>query len=135
MALSRRDFLLWASGAACGAAAGYPVLRYLLPPPRSFSGAGLLPIPEPPKPMTAVKVRYRNTVAIVVNDGGKLRAFDAACTHLGCIVAWDGSAADFKCRCHGGVFASDGRNVSGPPRRPLTPIPVSIRSGKLYLGE
>lgn len=85
--------------------------------------------------MTAVKVPYRNTIAIVVNDGGQLRAFDAACTHLRCMVAWDGGEANFKCRCHGGVFSRDGRNVSGPPPRPLASIPVSLRSGKVYIGE
>lgn len=133
MALSRRDFLLWASGAACGACAGYPVVVYLLAPRRA-RGPGIVCVGEAPGPMSAVKVRYGSTVAIILNDGGQLRAFDAACTHLGCPVSWDGAEGCFKCRCHGGVFSRDGRNVSGPPRRPLAPIPVTLRSGKVYLG-
>lgn len=136
MALSRRQFILGASGIACCGMAGYPVLRYLIPPRRS-AGSGLVVAMavDELRPLAAVKVPFRNTIAIVLNDGKEIRAFDAACTHLGCIVTWDGAASRFACRCHGGVFAKDGRNISGPPPRPLQSIPIVVRAGKVYLGE
>jgi Rieske Fe-S protein len=30
------------------------------------------------------------------------------------------------CNCHGGVYDLSGRNVSGPPPRPLTPYKVDV---------
>jgi Rieske Fe-S protein len=32
----------------------------------------------------------------------------------------------FKCPCHGGVYAADGRVLAGPPPRPLQTIEARI---------
>ncbi len=54
------------------------------------------------------------------------RAFSPICTHLGCIVKWDPTAKKILCPCHAGEFDAEGKNVAGPPPRPLTAYAVSV---------
>ena len=64
---------------------------------------------------------------------GTFKAFNAACTHAGCLVdtVQDGKIG---CPCHPGVFRiEDGTVVSGPPPRPLTPVTVTIQGNQMYL--
>ena len=55
-----------------------------------------------------------------------LRAFSATCTHLDCIVGYQKDKTRIYCNCHGGVYDLNGRNVAGPPPRPLTPYKVNL---------
>ncbi|MDO4673860.1 ubiquinol-cytochrome c reductase iron-sulfur subunit [Campylobacter sp.] len=57
------------------------------------------------------------------------------CTHLGCIPAYAPSEQLFKCACHGGEFDTSGKNVFGPPPRPMDIPPFKIDGTKLVLGE
>lgn len=61
------------------------------------------------------------------------KVFDAACTHLGCIVAWDGVQRTFRCPCHGAVFDDEGKPVSGPVSRPLVSIGFEIANNELVV--
>lgn len=70
--------------------------------------------------------RARATVFLVWDGDQTVRALSATCTHLGCQVAWDPKDAHFRCPCHGGVFDTRGRVVSGPPPRPLDTIEARI---------
>ena len=70
----------------------------------------------------------------LADDGGQVRAFSAVCTHLGCIVKYQpGPGRAWFCPCHKGTYAADGRVVSGPPPRPLQPLPVSVRDGRVFV--
>ena len=51
---------------------------------------------------------------------GELRVFKGVCTHADCNVAWRSEANDFFCACHEGRYDEFGRNIAGPPPRPLT---------------
>jgi len=55
------------------------------------------------------------------------------CTHLGCIPAW--KTPQWKCACHGGLFNASGKNVFGPPPRPLDLVPFKVKGTLLVLGE
>ncbi len=55
-----------------------------------------------------------------------IRAFAATCTHLNCIVEYRKGARDVWCNCHNGEYDLQGRNIAGPPPRPLTPYQVHI---------
>lgn len=70
--------------------------------------------------------RARETVFIVWDGRDSVRAMSATCTHLGCQVQWDAPARQFKCPCHGGVYAASGAVVSGPPPRPLDAVEARI---------
>lgn len=65
---------------------------------------------------------------IVRNEMGFL-ALSARCTHLGCMVVWNRDHRMFLCPCHGGKFDSGGRNVEGPPPRPLDALALSLDDG------
>lgn len=47
-------------------------------------------------------------------------ALSAVCTHKGCEVGWRKDDHQFLCPCHQGRFDAQGKNVGGPPRRPLS---------------
>ena len=66
-------------------------------------------------------------------DSGELRAFTAVCSHLNCTVQFDGANERIWCACHQGVFDLDGKNVSGPPPRPLTKYYVERKGRDLLV--
>ncbi len=71
--------------------------------------------------------------AVVVNDGGTLRAYSVVCPHTGCDIdrvepapADSGrSGPEIVCPCHGARFGLDGAVLQGPARKPLTPLAVT----------
>ncbi|TQR30935.1 ubiquinol-cytochrome c reductase iron-sulfur subunit [Campylobacter sp. MIT 99-7217] len=71
----------------------------------------------------------------VIVDNATYTVVIGLCTHLGCIPAYAPSEGLFKCACHGGEFDVSGKNVFGPPPRPLDIPPFKIEGTKLVLGE
>jgi len=69
--------------------------------------------------------RLRQGKALEPND---LRAFNAICTHTDCTVEFRPQQGDIFCNCHNGRYNLDGKNVSGPPPRPLELYKVSLRA-------
>jgi isorenieratene synthase len=61
-----------------------------------------------------------------------LEALDARCTHMGCPVQLTGDG--FVCPCHAGRYDTDGKNVSGPPPRPLDVLRVTEDGGVVVIG-
>ncbi len=61
-------------------------------------------------------------LAVARTRDGDLRAVDAACTHLGCIVRHEPEAECWQCPCHGSRFALDGTVLQGPAIRPLEQV-------------
>jgi Rieske Fe-S protein len=62
--------------------------------------------------------------AVHRDDDGHLHAVSAACTHLGCIVRWNGAERTWDCPCHGSRFDAFGEVISGPATRALEPSDV-----------
>lgn len=69
----------------------------------------------------------------VVHLESGFKVYSGICPHLGCLVKWEGPRNRFYCPCHKGVFAPDGRVLSGPPPRPLDEYPVSIENGLVFI--
>jgi len=108
----------------------YPVLRYLVPPPVAELGGDQVIAGKTGdlKPNTAKIFRFGNRPGLLIrNTDGSYRALSATCTHLGCIVQYRGDLQEIWCACHNGLYDLNGRNVSGPPPRPLEVYEVHLR--------
>ena len=137
-AVSRRDFIGWIlRGGIFATLAGMvlPALEYLWP----VMGHGPSVEMEEVGPADAIpvwgskKVIVGGSALLLLRTPSEFKAFSAICTHLGCIVEWDGKKKEIVCPCHAGVFDSEGRNVAGPPPRPLPYYPVKVSDGKIYV--
>jgi cytochrome b6-f complex iron-sulfur subunit len=116
----------------------YPVISFLKPPkiPEaqvSSVKAGLAA--EFPANSGQI-VKFGNRPVIVVHtDAGDFRAFSATCTHLDCIVQYRDDLKQIWCACHNGLYDTQGRNVSGPPPRPLEEFAVNVVNGEILVSE
>lgn len=132
----RRGFLNLAVGgsAAAFAVAGtYPVVRYLEPP--AEHGRGARPVGKLEEfPVGSVRsVLVDDRPVLVIRTADEVRAFSALCSHLQCVVAYSTERKQIECPCHGGVYALDGRNLEGPPPRPLDELTVTIDEGVVHV--
>jgi Rieske Fe-S protein len=137
--ISRRRLLGWLLSLSSGTLLGillYPVLRFIAPPEQPEAGAAAMVVGRrrdfPPN--SGKVVRFGARPAIVVHTpGGELRAFSAVCTHLQCTVQYRPDLEAIWCACHNGRFDLAGRNVAGPPPRPLDALEVALRGDDIVL--
>ncbi len=133
----RRRFLNWFLGTSIGAllaSIAYPVTRFLNPPelPESTTRtveAGTTQDPELLDKNFKIIRFGQDPVILVRRSESDIRAFSAVCTHLSCIVAYRKDKELIWCYCHNGVYDLNGKNIAGPPPRPLTPFKVDIAAG------
>ena len=67
-------------------------------------------------------------LAYVKRDGDKLFALSATCSHLGCNVRYREETNQFVCPCHAGIYDAKGKNVAGPPPKPLMQLSTKIEN-------
>jgi cytochrome b6-f complex iron-sulfur subunit len=136
-ATSLATWLLRISGTYFVGAVLYPITRYLVPPEGGESAASAVTLPFGPdelEPNSAKIFKFGNRPGIVLKTpNGELRAFSAACTHLGCIVQYRGDLSELWCACHNGHFDLNGTNVAGPPPRPLEAYEVNLRGDQIVV--
>lgn len=132
--LNRRRLVNWFLGSSFGAlllTVIYPVLRYITPPrvPEATANeveAGDVNDPElRDKAFKIVRFGAEPVILVRAADDA-LHAFSATCTHLDCIVGFQKEQNRIWCNCHGGAYDLTGRNVAGPPPKPLTPYKVNL---------
>ena len=61
-------------------------------------------------------------LAVHKDGAGALHAVNAACTHIKCTIAWNGSEKSWDCPCHGSRFAIDGSVLTAPATKALEKI-------------
>jgi Rieske Fe-S protein len=137
--VTRGRFVTWLLGTSLGAtalAALYPVLRFVMPPevaeaPVNRVLAGKLS----ELPPNAGKIfRFGSRPGLLVRTaGGEVRAFAAICTHLNCTVQYRPDFQHIWCACHDGHYDLQGKNISGPPPRPLETYQVDIAGDDIYV--
>ena len=138
---SKRDFLKYILGGSLLAWAGsviYPLVEYLKPPKQAevevtSVKAGRLSAIEKD---SGTIVRFGNRPVILVRTaGGDLRAFSATCTHLDCTVQYRKDLGVIWCACHNGKYDLNGRNISGPPPRPLEEFRVVVQGDEVLVSK
>jgi cytochrome b6-f complex iron-sulfur subunit len=77
----------------------------------------------------------RKPVILIRTDSGNFIAFEATCTHLDCIVQYRDDTKQILCACHNGIYDLKGRNVSGPPPRPLDELSVNIIQDEIVVSK
>lgn len=138
---TRRGFLNWFLGTSVGAMAAsvlYPVARYVSPPDvleaqtdRVVAGR------ETDLKLNEGKIfRFGSQPGLLVRTAeGEYRAFSATCTHLNCTVQYRGDLRQIWCACHNGTYDLNGKNVSGPPPRPLEEYKVNVADGEIVVSR
>jgi nitrite reductase/ring-hydroxylating ferredoxin subunit len=67
-------------------------------------------------------------VAAHKDESGELHLVSAVCTHVGCIVEWNGTEETWDCPCHGSRFKPAGDVIQGPATEPLPPVDAGLKS-------
>jgi glycine/D-amino acid oxidase-like deaminating enzyme/nitrite reductase/ring-hydroxylating ferredoxin subunit len=62
-------------------------------------------------------------VAASRDASGVVHALDPVCTHMGCLVQWNGAEKSWDCPCHGSRFDTNGEVINGPAMKALPPAP------------
>ena len=107
----------------------YPVIKFLIPPEKREPKISSLKIGKASEfEINSSKiVKFGRTPVIIVRDKtGEMKGLAATCTHLDCIVQFRQDTNQIICACHNGVFDLSGRNISGPPPKPLEEYDISI---------
>ena len=137
--MDRRRFLdLAVFGGALGSLSAilYPVLRFLIPPedaepePDSLKAGKAADFPAG----TGKILKFGRKPVLLVRDGkGVFHALSATCTHLDCLVQYRSEQDLIWCACHNGKYDLSGKNLSGPPPRPLDKYEVKLAGEEVLI--
>jgi Rieske Fe-S protein len=124
------NVLLGSGLAASVASFLYPALRYIIPPAvaESTSRSVVAAKAGELKNNTGKIFKFGSKPGLLVRTvDGTYRAVSAVCTHLNCTVQYREDLHQIWCACHNGLYDVEGRNVSGPPPRPLEVFEVHVQ--------
>lgn len=125
---SRRGFLGWITKGGILALLGavfYPVVRFLFPPTSGEANVAQVKLEFKRADIEAEEKKAktfrmgRSLGIIILTESGELKALQATCTHLDCTVQHRPDLGIIWCSCHNGRYDLDGKNISGPPPKPL----------------
>jgi cytochrome b6-f complex iron-sulfur subunit len=130
------DYLLGTSAFATLAAILYPIFKFMVPPQiieaqqNSVVAAKVSEIPA----NTGKIFKFGSKPGLLIRtEKGDLKAFSASCTHLDCIVQYQPDKKDILCACHNGIYDLTGKNVGGPPPRPLEEFTVNVKGDDIIV--
>jgi Rieske Fe-S protein len=141
---------LLASGAvATGASVAYPLAGFLLPPKEAEAATASVVAAD--KDGTPFKVsqfpvnsgrsfRMGSRPGLLIrlpdeNGAPQFRAFSAKCTHLSCLVTFRSDTKLIWCACHAGSYDLTGKNIAGPPPRPLAPFTANVKGDEIVVSR
>ena len=124
------DYLLGTSTVATLGAIVYPIFKFMSPPQLVESAENSVVAAKLGEvPLNSGKIfKFGNKPGILVRtSAGELKAVSAVCTHLECIVQYRDDTKQIWCACHNGQYNLSGKNIGGPPPRPLEEFQVNTR--------
>ncbi len=141
IAKTKRDFLKYIFGGGIIALISsvlYPIFSYLKPPKQrevEVKNVKVGKLSEIENDSGQI-IRFGNKPVIVVRtSSGDVRAFAATCTHLDCTVQFKKELGVIWCACHNGKYDLNGRNISGPPPKPLDEFRVIIKNEEVFVSK
>ncbi|WP_413167018.1 cytochrome b6-f complex iron-sulfur subunit [Capilliphycus salinus ALCB114379] len=148
--MGRRQFMnLLTFGSATGVALGalYPFVKYFIPASSGGAGGGVIAkdavgsdilaseflAKHNPGDRTLAQGLKGDPTYLVVENDGTLADYgiNAVCTHLGCVVPWNGSEEKFICPCHGSQYNAQGKVVRGPAPLSLALAHATVENDKV----
>lgn len=130
------EYLLGGGLLASAASFLYPVLRYLVPPRTPDLGSDTVVAARVGdlKPNSGKIFRFGSRPGLLVfTQEREYKAMSATCTHLDCTVQYRDDTHQVWCACHNGIYDLNGRNISGPPPRPLETYDVHVRGDEIIV--
>jgi len=116
----------------------YPVIKYLIPPEVQEVSVNSITVGEIQDfPMNSSMItRFgRKPILVIRKKNGDFRALAATCTHLDCNVQYKSDTEQIWCACHNGFYNVEGKNISGPPPKPLAQYQVNISEDKIIVSK
>jgi len=152
--MGRRQFMnLLTFGSITGVALGalYPVVNYFIPPSSGGAGGGatakdalgndvivsdFLASHNKGERVLAQGLKGDPTYIVVESDTSLASyGLNAICTHLGCVVPWNGNENKFICPCHGSQYNNEGKVVRGPAPLSLALVHADVIEDKVLFTE
>jgi len=131
----KRNFLNWLLKGSLGAflvSFIYPIYKYVIPPASSEANVSQVKLPFKLADLKneihksrIFKFGHKPGI-IVLTPEQELKAFSGLCTHLDCTVQYRDDMEIIWCACHNGHYDLEGRNIAGPPPRPLEQYSVHV---------
>ena len=137
----KRNFLKFVlSGGLLALAASvlYPLFAYLKPPKEGeveVTSVKAGKLSEMEKDSGRIVKFGTKPVILIRTAAGDLKALSATCTHLDCTVQYKKELGLIWCACHNGKYDVNGRNVSGPPPRPLEEYRVVVQGDEVLVSK
>jgi Rieske Fe-S protein len=136
--VARRDFakfLVLTSGAFVAGQtwiAAQSLVRHRRPAPGRKRIAAVAELPVRSATMFDYPGEHDACLLVRLSDNHFV-AYSQKCTHLSCAVVPEVEQGVLRCPCHEGYFdLATGRNIAGPPPRPLPRIELEIDEGQVY---
>ena len=139
MGTNRRKFLnslLGIGSLGAISAIVYPIISFLMPPKIAEIKVNSLKVGLATefKNNSSKIVKFGRTPVILIRTkDSDFKAMEATCTHLDCLVQFKIDTQQIFCACHNGIYDLHGRNVSGPPPRPLKEFVVNIIDNEIRI--
>jgi cytochrome b6-f complex iron-sulfur subunit len=151
--MGRRQFMnLLTFGTITGTALGalYPVVKFFIPTSSGSAGGGVTAKDELGNDVSVTKFLANHPAVgdralvqgfkgdptyIVVESKEAITDYgiNAVCTHLGCVVPWNGNENKFMCPCHGSQYDNTGKVVRGPAPLSLALVHAKVEDDKIAL--
>jgi len=142
--VSRRSFLDWMATGGVLAFLGsvfYPIVKFITPPPSGEANVSQVKVPFSRAEIESDELKAktfkfgRSLGIIIATEAGELKALAATCTHLDCTVQHRPDLGVIWCACHNGRYDLDGKNISGPPPKPLEQFVVNEIDGEIFVSK
>ncbi len=130
--------ILGSGAIATGAAVVYPLARYVLPPKVAEAAVASVVAGKASdfKLNSGAIFKMGSKPGLLVRlPTGDFRAFSAVCTHLACRVRYLPDVKQIWCACHNGYYDLTGKNVAGPPPRPLEEFSARVLGDEVVVSR